>query len=74
MICLATSISLSGLVPLLIQLVIAGLIFWLLMWFLGVCGLPEPFNKVAKILIALVVLIYVLNLLMGLSGNAFITR
>ena len=68
------ALSVGGLVPLLIEIVILGLIVWLLWWFIGYVGLPEPFNKVARVIIALVCMIYLINLLLGLSGNAFIVR
>ncbi len=67
-------ISLSGLLPLVVELVIVGLVLWLLLWFVGYVGLPEPFNKVARVVIMLVALIYLINLLLSLSGNGFITR
>lgn len=55
----------SGLLSILITLVIVGLIFWLLFWFIGVVGLPEPFNKVATVVIALCALIYLIGILTG---------
>ena len=55
---------------LLVTLVVAGLIFWLLWWFIGVCGLPEPFNKIARVLIALVAVVFLINLLLGLNGHS----
>ena len=58
----------SALLTLLVTIVIAGLIFGLLWWFIGVCALPAPFDKVARILVALVAVIFLINLLMGLSG------
>ena len=54
-----------GLISLIVTLVIVGLIFCLLFWFIGFVGLPEPFNKVATVLIALVALIYLIGLLTG---------
>ena len=68
------ALSLGGLMPLLIEISIAGLIFYLLWWFIGYVGIPEPFNKVARVVIALVALIYLINLLLSLSGQGFITR
>ena len=62
----------SSLLSLLITLVIAGLICWLLWWFMGYVGLPEPFNKVARVLVGLVALIFLINVLMGLVGKPFI--
>jgi hypothetical protein len=54
---------------LLVAIVIAGIVFYLLFWFIGVCGLPEPFNKIAKIIVALAAVIFLLNLLSGLGGG-----
>lgn len=65
-------ISGSGLVGLLITLVVAGLIFWLLWWFVGYIGLPEPFNKVARVIIALVAVVFLINLLLGLGGTPLV--
>lgn len=56
------------LLNLLVTLIVVGLIFWLIWWFVSYVGLPEPFNKVARVLIGLVVLIFLINLLFRLSG------
>ncbi len=66
------SVSGSGLLSLLVTIVIVGLILWLCWWFIGYVGLPEPFNKVARVLIGLVALIFLINLLLGLIGKSFI--
>ena len=55
----------SGLLSLLVTLVIAGLIFWLCWWFIGQVGLPEPFSKVATVIIALAAVIFLIGLLTG---------
>lgn len=55
----------AGLLSLLVTLVIVGLIFWLCFWFIGVIGLPEPFNKVATVIIALAALLYLIGVLTG---------
>lgn len=65
---LAASVSIEGLISLLIWLVVMGLIFWLLWWFIGYIGLPEPFNKVARVLIGLVAFIILIYLLLGILG------
>lgn len=52
-----------------IVIVVAGLICWLLWWFIGFCGLPEPFNKIARIVIALVALVFLINALLGFTGH-----
>lgn len=58
--------SVEGLITILIYLVVLGLILWLCWWFIGYVGLPEPFNKVARVLIGLVAFILLLYLLLGL--------
>lgn len=54
-----------ALITILLSLVIWGLIFWLLWWGLGKVGLPEPFNKVATIILVVASIIVVIGLLMG---------
>jgi len=54
-----------SIIALLISLVIWGLIFWLLWWGLSKVGLPEPFNKVATILLVLATIVVIIGLLMG---------
>lgn len=65
---LAAGVSVEGLISLLIYLVVIGLIFWLIWWFIGTVGLPEPFNKVARVIIALIAFILLLYLLLGILG------
>lgn len=66
--------SMSGLVPLLIELVIVGLVVYLLWWLIGYIGLPAPFDKVARVIVAVIAVVYLINMLLGLSGNSFISR
>jgi len=65
-------ISGALLLPTLIQLVVAGLIFWLLYWFLSQVALPEPFAKVARVILALVVVVFLINLLMSIGGHPLV--
>lgn len=58
----------GGLVGLLITLVIAYLIWW----FIGYVGLPAPFDKVARVIVALVVLIFLIDLLLRLNGGGLL--
>ena len=62
-------IEVSSLLSLIVTLVIAGLIAYLLWWFVDFVGLPEPFAKVAKVVIALVVMIFLINILLGIGGT-----
>lgn len=68
------AISMGGLIPLLIELVVVGLVVYLLWWLIGYIGLPAPFDKVARVIVAVVAVIWLINLLMSLSGGGFITR
>jgi hypothetical protein len=65
---LAAGVSVEGLISLIVWLIIVGLIFWLLWWFIGYIGLPEPFNKVARVLIGLVAFLILIYLLLGILG------
>ena len=67
------AISGNALIAAFIWVVVAGVIFWLCNWFLAYAGVPEPFSKVAKVVLALVVLIVLINALLTLAGRPLIT-
>lgn len=56
-----------------IWLIVAGLIFWLLTWLISYVGLPEPFAKVAKVILAVAAVIVIIDVLLSLTGHGFIT-
>ena len=57
-------ITIAGLIHLVIYLIIVGIIVWLLLWLIDAVPLPEPFNRVARVIIIVVgVLIVILALL-----------
>ncbi len=58
--------GIEQLLSVVIYIVIAGLLFWLIWWFVGYVGLPEPFNKVAKVVIGLAALVFLLYFVMGM--------
>ena len=58
----------GGLLHLLIQIIVVGLVCYLLWWLIGYVGLPAPFDKVARIVVAVVAVIFLLNIVMGLGG------
>jgi hypothetical protein len=64
----ATGFSPEQLIWPLVYLVLMGLVFWLLWWFIGYIGLPEPFNKVARVLIGLVALLILIYFIFGYIG------
>jgi hypothetical protein len=61
--------DMSSLVSILVALIIAGGIVWLLWWLIGYIGLPEPFNKIARVIIAVVAVVFCINLLLSLGGG-----
>lgn len=65
----ATGMNLDSLLSLLIYLVIIGLVFYAVWWFLGYVGIPEPFNKIIRAIVGLIALLIVVNLLLSLVGK-----
>lgn len=66
------AISGSQLLNAFVILVIGALIFWLMLWFIRWVGVPEPFNKVIKVVVGLVALIFLINFLLSIIGRDFI--
>ena len=56
-----------NLIALLVTLIVLGLLFWLAIWLIDWIGLPEPFNKVIKVVIGLVVFLYLAGVLLGMT-------
>lgn len=56
----------------LIYLVVCGLIFWLIWWFVNWVGVPEPFRKVIQVLLGLCALVVLIDVLLGFAGHGFI--
>lgn len=50
-------------------MIVAGLIFWLLWWLIGYVGLPEPFNKIARVGLAVIAVFVIIGILLGLIGH-----
>lgn len=57
--------TLVGLVNFVIYLIIVGGVCWLLVWLVDYCELPQPFNKVAKVVIAVVGVLICISALLG---------
>lgn len=55
-----------------IWLIVAGLIFWIVRWAITYIGVPEPFNKVLRVLLALVAAVVCINALLSIAGHGFI--
>jgi len=52
-----------------ILILVVGLLCWLAWWLIGFIGLPQPFDKALRILVAIVAFIFLANLLLGLTGH-----
>ncbi len=55
-------------VQLLIYCIVLGLVAYLVWWLIDFVGLPEPFNKVAKVIVALFAVVFLLEIVFGLTG------
>lgn len=62
-------VSGNELVSVLIYLVIWGLVLYVLWWGIGKVGLPEPFAKIATVVLVLITVVVLLNLLLGFVGT-----
>jgi len=67
------AITSTNLLNALIWLVIGGVIFGLCHWLIGYVGVPEPFNKVAKVIIAVIAVVICINALLTIVGRPFIS-
>lgn len=62
-------ISLSAILPIILYLIVAGLIFYLLWWLIAYVGLPAPFDKVARVVLAVAAVIVIISFLLSLVGG-----
>lgn len=65
----AINLSLSALVEIVIYLIIVGGVLWLLLWLISYCGVPEPFAKVAKIIVMVIGVLILINVLLSFAGS-----
>jgi hypothetical protein len=56
----------GALVHLLIYLLVIGIVVWLVLYILSIIPLPEPFGRVARIIVMVVACLIVIMLLLGL--------
>jgi len=67
-------ISISEAVHVVVYLIVAGLIFWLLWWLISYCNPPEPFKKIANVILAILAVLVVIAILMQMVGGQQIFR
>lgn len=62
-------IGIDALISLVVYLIVIGLVLWLLWWLIDYCGLPEPFNKVARVVLAVVSVLLLIGVLLSFVGH-----
>ena len=65
-------ISGESVIHALLWIIIAGVIFGLLTWLISYCGLPEPFAKIARVVVAVFAVLVLVNALLSLAGHPII--
>ena len=63
-------LSVDRLLPIVLSMVVVGAIFWVCWWLIDYTGVPQPFAKVAKIIVAIFAAVLVIQML--ISGNPII--
>lgn len=66
------AVSGDAVVSSIIWIIVMGLVFWLLSWLINYIGLPEPFGRVAKIILAVAAVVFLVNELMSIAGHPII--
>lgn len=67
-------LSLQGLVSVVLYLIVAGLIFWLLNYLVDYIAPPEPFHKIAKVVLVVFAVLVIIGILLSLVGGTPIFR
>lgn len=68
------AVSSGALINLLVYVVILALVFWLLWFAINKIPIPEPFKTVLQVIFLVVGVIILIDLLLGLTGNSFLTN
>jgi len=61
--------SIEAVITLIVYLVAIGLIFWLLWWLLNRVNPPEPFKKIADIVLAVAAVLVAIGILLSFIGH-----
>lgn len=65
-------LSLQGMVEVVIYIGLVGLVVWVLLWLIGFIGIPEPFNKVARVTVVVMGVLILLNVLLSFAGHPLV--
>ena len=69
---LIASLSGESVLSAVIYLIVIALCFWLVWWLVEYVGIPEPFHKIIKVIMAVAAVVICINVLMGLAGHPLI--
>lgn len=69
---LLAAVSGSDLVNAVVWIIVAGIIFWLLTFLIDYLKIPEPFNRVARVILIVVAVLFLINLLLMLVGKPIV--
>lgn len=67
-------ISLSAALTLVVYVIVLGLVAGLLWGLIGYCALPQPFDKVARVILAVVCVLVLCGLLLSLVSGQTVFR
>ena len=56
------------LISLLVTILVVGLVVWLLLYVISILPLPAPFGQVARVVVILIAVIWLIKILLGVSG------
>jgi hypothetical protein len=56
------------LISLLVTILVVGLILWLILYVIDQIPLPPPFHQVARIIVIVVGVLFLIKILLGVSG------
>lgn len=62
-------VTIASLLQFVVYVVVIGLILWLLSWLVDYAAPPEPWRKVARVVLTVVGMVILINLLLGLIGR-----
>jgi hypothetical protein len=65
-------IEASALLSLVIYIIVLGLVVWLILYIINMIPLPEPFGRIARIVLIVLAVLILINLLLGLVGSPIV--
>lgn len=69
---LLAAISGGDLVNVVVWIIVGGIIFWLLTFLIDYLKIPEPFNRVARVILIVAAVLFLINLLLGLVDKPLV--